>query len=112
MKKVIYFSFGIGSFFFFIKSAFLSLLYLNKTGGFFLCLLGFGLLAESLEIFRRELRDLGSVLPLILAFGRNAYDLITENLVSAEYGKLIRITHYSHQISNEKYRVTVFKEDQ
>jgi hypothetical protein len=41
MKKVIYFSFGIGSFFFFIKSAFLSLLYLYKTGGFLLCLLGF-----------------------------------------------------------------------
>lgn len=47
---------------------------------------------------------------LILAFGRNAYDLMTEKLVSAEYGKLIQITHYSHQISKEKYRETVFKE--
>ena len=41
MKKVISFLFGIGSFFFFAKSAALSLLYLYKTGGFFLCLLGF-----------------------------------------------------------------------
>jgi hypothetical protein len=69
-----------------------------------------GVLAESLEIFRQELRDLGVVLPLILAFGRIAYDIIKENLPSAEYGKLIRLTHYSHQIGKEKYRETVLKE--
>lgn len=69
-----------------------------------------GVLAESLNIFRQELRDLGSVSPLILAFGRTAYDIIKANLSSAEYGKLIRLTHYSHQISKEKYRETVLAE--
>ena len=69
-----------------------------------------GVLAESLEIFRQELRDLGSVSPLILAFGRIAYDTIKENLHSKEYGKLIRLTHYSHQIGKEKYRETVLAE--
>jgi hypothetical protein len=71
-----------------------------------------GVLANSLKIFRQELRDLGAVSPLILAFGRIAYDIIKENLSSAEYGKLIRLTHYSHQIGKEKYRETVLKEIQ
>jgi hypothetical protein len=69
-----------------------------------------GVLADSLKIFRQELRDLGSVSPLILAFGRIAYDTIKENLSLAEYGKLIRLTHYSHQIGKEKYRETVLAE--
>lgn len=69
-------------------------------------------LADSLKIFRQELRDLGAVSPLILAFGRIAYDIIKKNLSSAEYGKLIRLTHYSHQIGKEKYRETVLKEIQ
>ena len=69
-----------------------------------------GVLAESLEIFREELQDLGAISPLILAFGRIAFDLVKENLPSAEYGKLIRLTHYSHQISKEKYRETVLAE--
>jgi hypothetical protein len=69
-----------------------------------------GVLAESLKIFRQELRDLGAVSPLILAFGRIAYDIIKENFSSAEYGKLIRLTHYSHQISKEKYRDTGLSE--
>ena len=69
-----------------------------------------GVLADSLKIFRQELRDLGTDSPLILAFGRIAYYIIKQNLSSAEYGKLIRLTHYSHQISKEKYRDTVLSE--
>ncbi len=69
-----------------------------------------GVLAESLEIFRQELRDLGASSPLILAFGRMAYDILKENLSFTEYGKLIRLTHYSHQISKEKYREAVLSE--
>lgn len=69
-----------------------------------------GVLAESLEIFRQELRDLGAAGPLILAFGRMAYDILKENLSFTEYGKLVRLTHYSHQISKEKYREAVLSE--
>jgi hypothetical protein len=71
-----------------------------------------GVFADSLKIFRQELRDLGAVSHLILAFGRIAYDIIKENLSLAEYGKLIRLTHYCHQICKEKYRETVLKETQ
>jgi len=69
-----------------------------------------GVLADSLKIFRQELQDLGAVSPLILAFGRIAFDIIKKNLSLAEYGKLIRLTHYSHQIGKEKYRETVLAE--
>jgi len=69
-----------------------------------------GVLAESLEIFRQELRDLAAAAPLILAFGRMAYDILKENLSFTEYGKLVRLTHYSHQISKEKYREKVLFE--
>ena len=71
-----------------------------------------GVLADSIKIFREELRDLSAISPLILAFGRIAYVIIKENLSSEEYGKLIRLTHYSHQIGKEKYRETVLKEIQ
>lgn len=71
-----------------------------------------GVLAESIEIFRQELRDLGAAAPLILAFGRISYEIIKEKLLPTEYGKLVRLTHYSHQISKEKYRETVLKEIQ
>ena len=67
-------------------------------------------LQQSLNIFREELRDLGASSPLILAFGRIAYRIIKDNLLPAEYGRLIRLTHYSHQISKEKYRETVLAE--
>ena len=71
-----------------------------------------GVLADSLKIFRHELRDLGASSPLILAFGRMAYDILKENLSFTDYGKLIRLTHYSHQISKEKYREAVLNEIQ
>ena len=71
-----------------------------------------GVLGDSIKIFREELRDLGAISPLILAFGRIAYDIIKENLLPTEYGKLIRLTHYSHQIGKEKYRETVLEEVQ
>jgi hypothetical protein len=71
-----------------------------------------GVLADSLKIFRHELRDLGASSPLILAFGRMAYDILKENLSFPEYGKLVRLTHYSHQISKEKYREAVLNEIQ
>jgi hypothetical protein len=67
-------------------------------------------LQQSLNIFREELRDLGASSPLILAFGRIAYQIIKDNLLPAEYGRLIRLTHYSHQISKEKYREKVLSE--
>jgi hypothetical protein len=65
---------------------------------------------SNVAIFREELRDLGCVQPTILAFGAAAYRLLGENLLANEYRSLIRVTHYSHQISKEKYRETVMAE--
>jgi hypothetical protein len=69
-----------------------------------------GVLEQSLKIFREELCDLGATSPLILAFGRIAHEIIAKNLHHSEYAQLIRLTHYSHQISKEEYRKRVLSE--
>jgi hypothetical protein len=68
------------------------------------------LVKQNIESFREELRDLNCSGPTILAFGVAAYDIIRKNLRTAEYSKLIKLTHYSHQISKEKYREAVLNQ--
>lgn len=68
------------------------------------------LVEQNIEHFREELQDLNSSPPTILAFGVGAYKIIRDNLRTAEYSKLIKLTHYSHQISKEKYREAVLKQ--
>jgi hypothetical protein len=68
------------------------------------------LLRINVEVFREELRDLGSQRPTILAFGSAAHALIAENISPDEYSSLVRLTHYSHQIGKEKYRSTVLRQ--
>lgn len=65
------------------------------------------LVAQNIEIFREELRDLNSTAPTILAFGAGAYGIVHDNLESGEFSRLIKLTHYSHYISKEKYREKV-----
>ena len=66
-------------------------------------------LHKSMETFREELRDLGGGKPLLLAFGALAHSVLVENLREDEYWKLIRITHYSHQIGKEQFREKVLE---
>ncbi|NCY22281.1 hypothetical protein EBX31_10050 [bacterium] len=66
-------------------------------------------LHKSMETFREELRDLGGGKPLLLAFGALAHAVLVENLREDEYWKLIRITHYSHQIGKEQFREKVLE---
>ena len=68
------------------------------------------LILKNLEMFREEIEDLGGTPPTILAFGRDAHCILLNNLLPAEYRRLIKITHYSHQISKEKYRLIVHQE--
>jgi hypothetical protein len=68
------------------------------------------LVEQNIESFREELRDLNCSAPTILAFGVGAYNIIQDNLRTAEYSKLIKLTHYSHHISKEKYREAVLKQ--
>jgi hypothetical protein len=65
---------------------------------------------SSVEVFREELTDLRARRPTILAFGSEARALIARNLSPLEYSRLIRLTHYSHRISKEKYRDTVLSQ--
>jgi hypothetical protein len=65
------------------------------------------LVRTNVEMFREELRDLGSQRPTILAFGSAAHELIAANISRHEYSSLVRLTHYSHQIGKETYRETV-----
>jgi hypothetical protein len=65
------------------------------------------LIRENADKFREELRDLRSSKPIILAFGNSTYRLIAENVPGSDYSQLIKLTHYSHQISKEHYRDTV-----
>ena len=65
---------------------------------------------ENLKTFREEMYDLKAMAPLILAFGRDSCKLLSKYLDKNEYSRLIKLTHYSHQIRQEKYKETVFKE--
>jgi hypothetical protein len=65
---------------------------------------------KNLKTFREELRDLQATAPVILAFGNDAHKLLRENLNNNEYGRLIKLTHYSHQMGKEAYKEAVFKE--
>jgi hypothetical protein len=59
----------------------------------------------SVEMFLGELADLqSSSPPLLIAFGGDAYALAAEHLPSGSYSRLIRVTHYSHYISQQNYR--------
>jgi hypothetical protein len=65
---------------------------------------------ENLRTFREEMQDLKATAPVILAFGKNTHGILSASLNKNEYRKLIKLTHYSHQIGKEAYKEAVFKE--
>jgi hypothetical protein len=67
-------------------------------------------LETSLKTFREEIADLGVTASTILAFGAIAHKVLFRNLLPSEYTRLIKLTHYSHQISKEIYKATVLEE--
>lgn len=69
-----------------------------------------GVIAENIKVFEKELEDIGAQKPVILAFGKDTYRILKENLNPEVYSKLIKLTHYSHQIGKEKYREKMMKE--
>ena len=60
---------------------------------------------KNAEFFRQELRDIGSKDPLLVAFGNAVFDILKRNFTD-EF-KIIKIPHYAHYISKEKYREQV-----
>jgi hypothetical protein len=57
---------------------------------------------DNLELFKAELRDLGVNQPTLIAFGRDAFELLTRNL--GENYDIWRVPHYSNYTSKEIYR--------
>ena len=59
---------------------------------------------SNVESFRQELRDIGAKKPRLIAFGNAVYDILKRNLPEFE---IVKIPHYAHFISKEKYREEV-----
>jgi hypothetical protein len=57
---------------------------------------------ENLAIFAAELRDLGAMQPTLVAFGRDAFQILERNL-GGTY-QIWGVPHYSNYTSKEKYR--------
>ncbi len=60
------------------------------------------LVDRNIGTFQEEISDLGSSNPTIIAFGNDAYEILDKNLGSIY--NTVRVTHYAHYISKEKYR--------
>lgn len=67
-------------------------------------------LQENIATFRNELRDIEADQPIILAFGKDVYGVLERYLNKTEYSYLIKLTHYSHFISKEKYKEKVLNQ--
>ena len=57
---------------------------------------------NNLELFENELRDLGAKKPTLVAFGRDAFQILNRNL-GRDY-HIWRVPHYSNRTRKEIYR--------
>lgn len=60
---------------------------------------------ENIEIFLKELEDIESVNPIIIALGNDSYNILNRNL-KGKY-KIFKISHYSRAISFQNYKKEV-----
>ena len=59
---------------------------------------------DNIRVFVKEIEDLGSTKPILVALGDATYEILVRNL--KDY-RILKIKHYSHYISKEKYREEV-----
>ena len=67
---------------------------------------------QNIEFFLRELNDVGSQNPTLIAFGNEVYDILNRNV--RDKFKILKVPHYANYSSKEKYRQQVkeiYKED-
>ena len=57
---------------------------------------------KNIETFRKELKDIGTENPNIIAFGIDAHSVLTRNL-NNEFN-IFQVTHYAHFINPQRYR--------
>lgn len=60
---------------------------------------------KNIQIFRKEMKDIGADNPTVIALGNDAYMILNRKFKN-EY-KILKIPHYSKYISKEKYREEV-----
>ena len=65
---------------------------------------------ENIECLLEEFDDLKSEPPIVIAFGGNAHQLAAKHLPANRYSRLVRVTHYSHHISQTAYQERVLSE--
>ena len=56
---------------------------------------------DNIQVFEQEIRDLGVANPVLVALGDATYNILARNITHCE---IIKIKHYSHYMSKEKYR--------
>ena len=61
---------------------------------------------QNIKLFEKELIDIGSTNPILIAFGNDVYKILKRNFKSTY--RIYKVTHYSARISKEKLR-TEFK---
>jgi hypothetical protein len=59
---------------------------------------------DNIKVFKQEICDLGVSNPILVALGDAAHDILTRNITEF---KIIKLKHYSHYMSKEKYREEV-----
>ena len=64
-------------------------------------------LEENIKLFEEELKFIGSVNPILIAFGNDCYKILIKNLKN-KY-KICKISHYSSSITKEKLRLEIEK---
>jgi hypothetical protein len=68
------------------------------------------LISKGIGWLLEEFEDLACSRPTLIAFGADTYRLAARHMPSNSYGRLVRVTHYSHYISKENYRQRVLEE--
>jgi len=61
-------------------------------------------LKMNLETFKKELEDIGCANPIIIAFGNDAYNILTRKYKG---NNVYKLTHYSARISKEDFKKEV-----
>jgi len=57
---------------------------------------------QNVEIFKQELEDIGSINPVLIAFGLDAYGILKRNF--SEQYRIVKVPHYANYSSKETYR--------
>jgi hypothetical protein len=58
--------------------------------------------SDNISSFQQEVHDIGAAQPTVVAFGGDAFSILNKSLGSTY--RVLKVIHYSHFMSKEKYR--------